>query len=97
MGFYTTKAPKYNRFYLTEYLKKDAQQGIYVRYLPNYIEVSSRCRIAVIVLLPMTLNLNECNSYKIVEYIGKKKKEYDLEYQKNPNLSFDIMPDEVPK
>lgn len=84
-------------FYLTEYLKKDAQQGIYVRYLPNYIEVSSRCRIAVIVLLPMTLNLNECNSYKIVEYIGKKKKEYDLEYQKNPNLSFDIMPDEVPK
>lgn len=45
----------------------------------------------------MTLNLNECNSYKIVEYIGKKKKEYDLEYHKNPNLSFDIMPDEVPK
>lgn len=84
-------------FYLTEYLKKDSQKGIFVRYLPNYIEVSSGCRIAVIVLLPMTLHLNEYNCYKIAQDIGKMKKEYDLKYEKNLNLSFDKMPDEVPK
>lgn len=84
-------------FYLSEYLKQDTQKGIFVRYLPNYIEVSSRCRIAVIVLLPMTLHLNEYNSYKIALDIGNLKKKYDLEYQKNLNLSFDKMPDEVPK
>lgn len=84
-------------FYLTEYLKKDKQTGIFVRYLPNYVETSSRCRIAVIVLLPMTLHLDEYNSNKIVQNIGKMKMEYDLEYQKNPNLSFDNIPDEVPK
>lgn len=84
-------------YQLTEYCKSNAESGYYLRYLPNYIETVSNCRISVIVVFSMTLHLDIEKAFIISKKIGDLKEKFDTIYQEDSCLVQENMPEEVPK
>ena len=84
-------------YQLTEFCKSNVETGYYLRYLPNYIETVSNCRISVIVVFSMTLHIDIEKAVIISQKIGALKEKFDTIYQEDSNSVQEQMPEEVPK
>lgn len=79
----------------TEYLKKNGNINICVRYLPKYIYEGNL--ISVMSFLPMTMNLNKENANEIANIILEIKSDFDEKYMIEKNFNFDKAPENVPR
>lgn len=95
----TTVIQKNNEYLyqLTEYFKHEPNSGYCVRFLPNYTEISTGYRIAVVALLPMSLHIDKDKALQISNKIGHLKRAFDEVYDEYRTLSLETMPYEVPK
>lgn len=82
---------------LSEYWIANQKRTCYTRFLPNYTTIPENIKIAVISLLPMTLNINEDNAKQIATYLGESKKEFDQKYVSGIRYATKKMPDIVEK
>jgi len=82
---------------LTEYFRKHQKYALQVRFLPKHRIVSKGQDASVIIILPMTLNINGEIATSVARIIGIMKQEFDERCLKGLESYADIIPEEVPK
>lgn len=82
---------------LSEYWITNKKCSYYTRFLPNYTTIPDNRKIAVISLLPMTLNINEDQAKKIAAKLGELKQDFDQKYLSGIQFTTKRMPENVEK
>lgn len=84
-------------FALSEYWITNKEYSYYTRFLPNYTTIPDNRKIAVISLLPMTLNIDEEQAKKIATKLGELKRNFDKKYLSGMQFTTKEMPESVEK
>ncbi len=82
-------------YQFTEFLKRNDNTQICVRYLPKYNYKGFS--LTVISFLSMTLNLNQKKALEVANYILKAKKEFDTKYIADKIFDVEAAPENVPR
>ena len=82
---------------LSEYWITNKECSYYTRFLPNYTTISDNRKVAVISLLPMTLNIDEDKAREIAAKLGTLKKSFDQKYLSGMRFTTKEMPENVEK
>ncbi len=82
-------------YQFTEYLKREGNTQLCVRYLPKYNYKGYL--LTAISFLSMTLNLDQKKALEIANYVIKMKKEFDSKYITDNFFDFESAPENVPR
>lgn len=82
---------------LSEYWITNKECSYYTRFLPNYTTIPDSRKLAVISLLPMTLNIDEEQAKKIAAKLGELKRNFDQKYLSGMRFTTKEMPESVEK
>lgn len=93
----TVEENKKYLYALSEFWRTNKEYSCQVRFLPNYTTINNNRRIAVISLLPMTLNIDEEKAVQTAIKLGQTKNQFDQQYLAGMQISTKEMPDNVEK
>lgn len=82
---------------LSEYWITNKECSYYTRFLPNYTTIPDNRKMAVISILPMTLNINIEQAKKIAARLGELKRDFDQKYLSGIPFTTKKMPENVEK
>lgn len=82
---------------LTDYFRQHQKHAIQVRFLPKHKIVSRGLDVSVIIILPMTLNINGKNAASVARIMGIMKQEFDERCLAGLESYTDVIPEDAPK
>ena len=82
---------------LSQFWIANKECSYYTRFLPNYRTIANNRKIAIISLLPMTLNIDEEQAKEICSKLGELKRIFDQKYLSGEHISILGMPENVEK